>query len=125
MLSSAIVMSLSSSVLYFQRREDDAVAVFVHGLTAAVTPSLGTRPEPATFSLEGLKRLGAAAPCLEARAKRVQLSCRDHARCRPGQAAGQHGYAPQLPTPIGRCFRRGERIAAIRYPNAWPMSARC
>jgi hypothetical protein len=44
MLSSAIVVSLSSSVLYFQRREDDAVAVFVHGLRAAVTPSLGTRP---------------------------------------------------------------------------------
>jgi hypothetical protein len=32
-----------SSVSHFQRREDDAVAVFVHGLPA-VTPSLGTRP---------------------------------------------------------------------------------
>jgi serine/threonine protein kinase len=44
MLSSAIVVSLSSSVSQFQRREDDAVAVFVLGLSAAVTPSLGTRP---------------------------------------------------------------------------------
>jgi hypothetical protein len=44
MLSSAIVVSLSSSVLYFQRREDDAVAASLHGLPVAVTPSLGTRP---------------------------------------------------------------------------------
>jgi hypothetical protein len=38
------LISLTVVLLRLQRREDDAVAVFVHGLPAAVTPSLGTRP---------------------------------------------------------------------------------
>jgi hypothetical protein len=46
MLSSATVVFLLSSVSHFQRREDDAVAGFLHGLPA-VTPSVGTRPSPA------------------------------------------------------------------------------
>ena len=50
MLSSAIVVFLLSSVSDFQRREDDAVAVLVHGLPA-VTPSVGTRPAGAPASL--------------------------------------------------------------------------
>jgi len=46
MLSSAIVVSLSSSVLYFQRREDDAVAVSLHGLPALLHQLWGHDQRP-------------------------------------------------------------------------------